>query len=352
VGWATEVPTTTPSGLETSTLLAASFARLRRPQVHRARLAADVARGLSRRRRELPSKCLHDARSSALFARICELDEYYPARVERRLLDRLFTNAKGLDVELVELGPGTREKTVVLLDGFAARGPLSRYLPFDVSEQALTELSARLAASHPGLHVVTILGDLDHDITLIPPPESARVVAFLGGTYGNYQPRRRRQLLCEIASLLDGDGELVLGVALEADPVRMVAAYADAHGVTAAFNRNILDFINDELGGDFDRASFAHEAVYDPSVKWIEMRLVALRDCHVQVRDIGATFDVAKGESIRTEISARFTRRVLERELAQSGLTLCGWLEDDEGLFALASARPHSPVQPNGAERV
>ena len=307
-------------------------------------LHEDVLDGLTRPAKELPPKHLYDERGSELFDRICELPEYYPTRAERAILTEragAIVAATGM-AELVELGSGTAAKTRVLLDAGRRAGTLRRYVPFDVAEQMVRDTVRTLAADYPGLALHGIVGDFERHLGEIPPPEPGcpRVVAFLGGTIGNFLPGSRRRFLRELAALLGPEDFLLLGTDLVKDADVLEAAYDDGAGVTAAFNLNVLTILNRELGADFPVDRFEHVAFYDPERRWIELRLRARRACTVRLPAIDLEVSFRRGEEIRTEISAKFTRERLEGDLAAAGLELAEWLTDGEELFALTLARP------------
>jgi len=306
-------------------------------------LADDVLDGLTRPFKELPPKHLYDDRGSDLFDRICELAEYYPTRAERAILElRSAEIAERTGAaELVELGSGTAAKTRVLLDALRHAGTLRRYIPFEVSESTLRECAASLVAEYPGLVVHGIVGDFERHLHGIPRPVPGepRILAFLGGTIGNFTPGSRRRFLREMAALLGPDDFLLLGTDLVKDVPTLEAAYDDAEGVTAQFNLNMLRVLNRELGADFDEDNFEHIAFFDTQHEWIEMRLRARKTCvvNIPVLDLGIRF--RRGEEMRTEISAKFTRRRVEADLSAAGLVLDTWLTDPDGLFALSLAR-------------
>ena len=304
----------------------------------------DVLDGLTRPSKELPPKHLYDTYGSELFDRITELPEYYPTRAERSILTERageIVAATGM-AELVELGSGTADKTRVLLDAATEAGTLQRYVPFDVDEGLVREVADALTAEYPGLEVHGVAGDFERHLDEIPPARAGcpRIVAFLGGTIGNFPPGSRRRFLRAIAERLDDDGHLLLGTDLVKDPRVLEAAYDDSAGVTAEFNLNVLRVINRDLGADFDVSAFEHVAVWDAEREWIEMRLRALRSLDVHVRRLGLTVHFANREEVRTEISAKFTRARLEADLAAAGLRLHEYLTDPEDLFALTLAGP------------
>ena len=307
-------------------------------------LAFDVLDGLTRPFKEIPPKHFYDTVGARLFDEITRLPEYYPTRAERAIL-----TARSADMvrstgaaELVELGSGVPTKTLLLLDAMRDAGTLDRYVPFDVSEGVLRESAEHLVEHYPGLRVYGVLGDFERHLDALPQAEGPRIVAFLGGTIGNFPPGTRRKFLRSIARVLRPQDALLLGTDLVKDPAVLEAAYNDSAGITAAFNRNLLAVINRELDADFDLDAFEHVAFYDREQEWIEMRLRALRPQVVEVRKLGITVHFANREELRTEISAKFTRERVEADLAAAGLRLREFLTDPDDLFALslAATRP------------
>jgi L-histidine N-alpha-methyltransferase len=300
-------------------------------------LESDVRAGLGSTPKTLPPKWFYDDRGSELFDAITRLPEYYPTRTERAIL-----TARARDIAeltkadtLVELGSGTSEKTRILLDALADAGTLRRFVPFDVSEQTLRDAAVAVAREYDGVAVHAVVGDFEHHLGKIPGG-GTRVVAFLGSTIGNLAPEPRAEFLAGLAHGMSSGDALLLGTDLVKDPARLVAAYDDAAGVTAQFNRNVLRVLNRELGADFDADAFAHVARYDPTAEWIEMRLRADGEQHVRVEDLDLDVHFADGEEIRTEISAKFRRDGIERELAAARLRLAEWWTDPAGDFAVS----------------
>ncbi len=306
-------------------------------------LAEDVLDGLTRPFKELPPKHLYDARGSELFDAICEQPEYYQTRTERLILSEAaaeIVDGTGAG-ELVELGSGTPTKTRVLLDAMAAAGTLRRYVPFDVSESTVRAGADALVGEYPGLHVHGVIGDFERHLHHIPAAEDGhpRLVAFLGGTIGNFTPGSRRRFLRSLVDVLGPDGHLLLGTDLVKDPDVIEAAYNDAAGVTAAFNRNVLHVVNRELDADFDIEAFEHVAFFDRDREWIEMRLRATDRQAVRVAALDLELHLAAREELRTEISAKFTRERLEGDLRAAGLELEALHTDPDGLFAVSMSR-------------
>ncbi len=306
-------------------------------------LADNVREGLTRRVKRLPPKHFYDARGSELFERICALPEYYLTRAEREiLLEQGGSIVSATEAgELVELGSGAPDKAMLLLDAMRGRGTLERYVPVDVSEQALRDAAEQLAATYDELEIHGVVADFERQLDRVPAADGTpRVVALLGSTIGNFTPAGRRELLERVATLLGPRDALLVGADLVKDPAVLEAAYNDAEGVTAEFNRNVLHVINRELDADFDPAAFDHVAFFDRRRGWIEMRLRARRRMRIRIArlDLEVTFEA--GEELRTEISAKFTRARLSADLAAAGLRLQEWYTDRADRFALAVARP------------
>lgn len=306
-----------------------------------AAIEAEVRTGLTTVPKTLPPKFFYDDRGSALFDEITRLDEYYPTRAERSLLVMHADDiAAAADAEvLLELGSGSSEKTSLLLDAMMRTGRLAAYVPVDVSAGALRGALAQLAAERPDLPVQGVVADFEHHLTGLPRP-GRRLVAFLGSTIGNFEPQGRVDFLAGLGRELEPGEALLLGLDLVKDPRRLVAAYDDAAGVTAAFNKNVLHVLNRELDADFDPDAFTHVARWDERNEWIEMRLRAERAMSVHVRSLGLDIALHEGEEIRTEISAKFRRERIVDELDRAGLRLSKWWTDPAGDYALALATP------------
>jgi L-histidine Nalpha-methyltransferase len=305
-------------------------------------LAEDVLDGLTRPFKELPPKHFYDARGSELFEQICDLPEYYPTRTERSILE---ANAAQMAAvtgarEVVELGAGYATKTRVLLDALADAGTLERYLPVDVSEVTVRACAEQLVDEYPGLDVHGLVGDFERHLEHLPEPAGPRLVVFLGGTIGNFLPGSRRRFLRGLARLLGPRDHLLLGTDLVKDPAIIEAAYDDAAGVTAEFNRNLLRVLNRALDADFDVGAFEHVAFFDTDNEWVEMRLRARSRQTVTIPAVGLTVRFAAREELRTEISAKFTAERLDDDLRAAGLDLAYWYTDADDLFAVTLSRP------------
>jgi L-histidine N-alpha-methyltransferase len=307
-------------------------------------LRSDVQKGLSapHGRRALPPKWFYDARGSQLFDEITQLPEYYPTRCERAILATHAAEIVALAgaTTMVELGSGTSDKTRLLLEAGLAGGRLRRFVPFDVSEETLRAAAAATARRYP-LEVHAVVGDFERHLGHLAGigADGRRLVVFLGGTIGNFEPSSRGHFLASVAAALAPGDWLLLGTDLVKDAGRLVAAYDDAAGVTAEFNRNVLVVIDRELSADFDPGSFAHVARWDPTQEWIEMRLRATGEQVVTISDLALKVRFGDGEELRTEISAKFRRERVTEELARAGFSLERWWTDPQGDFALSMAR-------------
>ena len=318
-----------------------SIIRLTRPRRLRDALADDVRTGLTGASKQLPPIYFYDARGSELFEQITQLEEYYLTRAEAEILTDAADEIVGATQpqELLELGSGSSVKTDLLLAAMHRAGDGQRYLPLEISEDALVQAGERLVDARPWVEVRGYVGDFHHDLGKVPRA-GRRLLAFLGSTLGNLLPGDREGLVREIAGALTAEDALLLGVDLVKDPEILVRAYDDAEGVTAAFNRNVLHVINRELDADLDVEAFAHEAHWDPAAECIEMRLVAQRDvvAHVEALDLQLRFDA--GEHIVTEHSCKFRVASLRRELAAAGLRTTSVHTDSLERFAVVLARP------------
>ncbi|HNM85779.1 MAG: L-histidine N(alpha)-methyltransferase [Mycobacterium sp.] len=307
---------------------------------HAAReLRNDVRDGLSRTPKSLPPKWFYDSVGSELFDRITRLPEYYPTRAEAAILReraRLVAAATGADT-LVELGSGTSEKTRMLLDALRSAGTLRRFVPFDVDRSVLESASAALTSEYPGLTIEAVCGDFERHLSEIPTG-GRRLVAFLGSTIGNLTPGPRAAFLNALSEALAPGDAVLLGTDLVKDTGRLVRAYDDGAGVTAAFNRNVLAVINRELDADFDLDAFAHVARWNSRGRRIEMWLRAGASQSVRIRALDMTVDFAEGEEMLTEVSCKFTPDLVDAELYAAGLSRTHWWTDPAGDFGLSLA--------------
>ncbi len=301
-------------------------------------LRTDVLTGLGATPKWLPPKWFYDKVGSELFEAITRLPEYYPTRTERSILQRHATEMvelAGCDT-LIELGSGSSEKTRLLLDAMTARaGGTASYVGLDVSEAALRSAGAGLVAGYPALKVTAVRADFTRQLALLPTG-GTRTVAFLGSTIGNFEPVDRARFLRSLREQLGERDTFLLGADLVKSPDVLVPAYDDAAGITAAFNLNLLDVLNQRIEGDLDRRHFAHVALWDAENEWIEMRLRAVRDTRAHLAALDLEVRLDRGEEIRTEISAKFRPDALDAELVDAGFTRRGWWSDDRDWFSVS----------------
>jgi L-histidine N-alpha-methyltransferase len=301
--------------------------------------AADVAGGLSSRPRWIPPKWLYDPLGCELFETITTLEEYYPTRTERAILEAHAEDIAKLSgaATLIELGSGTSEKTLRLLDALSAAGSLAGFVGFDVAEPTLRDALDGLAGRYPSVALAGVVGDFERHLDALPDV-AGRMVILLGGTVGNLDPARRAALLGDVARVLHPGEHLLLGVDLVKDPARLVAAYDDRDGVTERFERNILTVINATLGGTFDPAGFDYVARWSPEASRIEMALRARWAQRVEIADLDLVVDLEAGEEIQTEVSTKFRLHDLAAELGAAGFAVVdSWTDPDED-FALTLA--------------
>jgi L-histidine N-alpha-methyltransferase len=307
-------------------------------------MAREIRAGLAREPRSIPPKYFYDERGSRLFDAICELPEYDLTRAERALLERhaaeivAFVGAS----TLVELGSGMARKTSLLVEALCARSESPRYVPFDIARAPLEASARTLLAHHPRLRVSGLIGDFAYDLPRLPSAAPAdagpRLFALLGSTIGNLDERAAPDFIAAIARQMTDEDALLLGVDRVKDERRLHAAYNDAQGITALFNKNVLRVLSRELGADFDEHAFDHLAFYDTERQRIEMHLVSQRRQSVTLRSLRLGVEFAAGERILTEISRKFTRTSVERMLTRGGMQLRRWLSDDDASFSLAVA--------------
>jgi L-histidine N-alpha-methyltransferase len=313
------------------------------PAAYLEALRRDVRAGLTSTPKTLPPKYFYDALGGDLFDEITRLPEYYPTQAETAILvlySEAIAELSGART-LVELGSGTSAKTRLLLNALTTFGALERFVPFDVDPTVLAGAAETISAEYPDLSVQPVVGDFEQHLSQLPV-YPARMFAFLGSTIGNLEPVARARFLAEVRSVMRPGDTFLLGTDLVKDPGRLQRAYDDAAGVTAAFNRNILTVINRELRADFDEAWFDHVALWSDEHEWIEMHLLSLRDQVVTVGSLGLRVPFARGELLRTEISAKFRPAGIEAELTAAGFDLAQMWTDPAGDFALSLARPRA----------
>lgn len=310
--------------------------------------AVDVLVGLCEPRKSLPSKYLYDDRGSELFTQITKQPEYYVTGCEFDIFhnqtDAIFAPAKGEPFNLVELGAGDGQKTVVLLEYLLKNNFEFRYVPIDISELYIKELVARLASECPDLDVYGLVSEYYNGLKWLNNRHTRRnYVMFLGSSLGNFTPSQARVFMRNVWSTL-GEGDLLLtGFDLKKDIDLLLAAYNDKQGVTREFNLNILDRINRELGGQFDREQFRHFGTYDVFTGAMESYLVSLMQQSVLIEDIGRSFDFEPWEPIHTEYSYKYLTPDIEKLATDTGFLIDSMLYDSKRYFVDAIMRVHKP---------
>ena len=296
---------------------------------------SEVLKGLRKPQKELPCKYFYDERGSYLFDRICALDEYYIPHTEKAIMDTYIeqiVEALGPSILLIEYGSGNSAKTRILLDHLPE---LAGYVPIDISRNQLSLAADELASGYAGLEVLPVCADYTGGFELPTPkrPYERKVVYFPGSTIGNFDPISARRFLEHIAEVCGPGGGLLIGVDLKKDPGVLHRAYNDRHGVTAAFNLNLLERINRELNGDFEPGSFEHYAFYNPKEGRVEMHLVSQREQSVHLDNV--TIPFARGESIWTESSYKFTLSEFQEMSADVGLEVQHIWTDEQQWFSV-----------------
>lgn len=298
-------------------------------------MLADVLNGLKADEKWLSSMYFYDERGSKLFDEICELPEYYPTRTELSIMEANIgemCDLLGPHAMLVEFGSGSSLKTRILLEHM---DDLAAYVPVEISRDHLMNSAERLQAQFPGMEILPVCADFTQDFTLPEPshPPLRNIVYFPGSTIGNFDPEDALDLLKGMARIGGSGGGVLIGVDLEKDVATLERAYNDAAGVTAQFNLNVLERLDRELGADFDLAAFTHEAVWNPQRHRIEMHLMSERDQVVNIR--GERIAFAKGETIHTESSYKFTLDRFANLAAQAGLTVERVWMDEKKMFSV-----------------
>jgi dimethylhistidine N-methyltransferase len=295
----------------------------------------DVVTGLSQRPRSLPCKYFYDERGSQLFDEICELDEYYLTRTELAIMKQYageMADQIGRGAMLVEYGSGACTKTRILLDHLPQ--PVA-YVPVDISRDHLHETANDLARRYPDIEILPVCADFTEQFEL---PISARMpthdaVYFPGSTIGNFQPAAARAMLSRIVSLCGCGGGLLIGIDLQKDAEVLESAYNDADGVTSEFNLNLLNRINHQLNADIRVTQFEHAAHYNERLGRVEIYVVSSCDQTITVGD--RSFEIAKGETICTEYSHKYTIDGFAELAASAGLTLRRRWTDAQDRFAV-----------------
>ncbi|MQY44397.1 L-histidine N(alpha)-methyltransferase [Epibacterium sp. SM1969] len=296
-------------------------------------LANSALHTLSQPQKSLESKWFYDHYGSELFEQITKLPEYYPTRTETAILQQNAATLAALippGSVLVELGSGSSTKTRLLLD---AAPQLFAYAPLDISGPFLHQIAAPLRKAYPHLHIIPIVGDFMQPFLLPSQIETRRKVAFFpGSTIGNLEPKSAVDLLKRVRAIENIDA-LILGADLVKDEKRLVDAYDDSAGVTAAFNLNLLARLNREAKANFSLEDFHHKALWNPEDERIEMHLISNKAQTVHL--MGQVVQFAAGETIHTENSHKYRQSTLQKLATQAGWSLTEHLVDAQGDFSV-----------------
>lgn len=297
----------------------------------------DVLQGLTSCQKSIPSKYFYDAYGSQLFETICGLPEYYQTRTELSILKSSATHIMRdlREADIIELGSGSNLKIRTLLD--ACIGSCKAdicYLPVDVSESALVESSIELSDFYPDLKIVGIVADFTKHIEKIPPGRE-RLFAFFGSTIGNFPDEERIDLLTRVAGMMGPGDRFLLGIDMIKRVEVLERAYNDSGGVTAEFNKNILNVLNRQLNADFDLSHFDHVAFYNADKERVEMHLRANRSVSREINELGIQVSMKKDETIHTEICGKFSKESTEAMAEEAGLRIDRWYSDPQDWFSL-----------------
>ena len=310
-------------------------------------IADDVRRGLSAVQKKLPAYLFYDDAGSALYEKITALPEYYPARVERSILDAnaddIVERARGSSaaapLTIVELGAGSASKTELLLRAAVRYQRECIYVPIDISAAALEQATLRLVGSIAGLTVHPVLATHERAFDSIRSLPSPALAMFIGSSIGNFEDSEALALLRGLNGARDSRSWLLLGADLRKSPTHLIPAYDDSTGITAAFNKNVLTRINRELGGHFDIERFRHAARWNEEASRIEMHLVSVGEQEVAIDALSMRVPFRAGETIHTESSIKYDEGRIHRLLTESGFEPGTPYFDTDKLFAVSMAR-------------
>jgi dimethylhistidine N-methyltransferase len=304
-----------------------------------------VLRGFRSKKKKISPKFFYDARGSELFEKICVQPEYYPTRTETRILyENIGEISAELQSTLIEFGSGSSIKTKILLD----HSNIETYIPLDISKNFLLECAEQLRSRYPKISIIPACCDFTSEFNL---PEfllrkpGGRTAFLPGSTLGNFDPIEAARILRSIARLLS-DGYLLLGIDLIKDPKILEAAYNDAAGVTAEFNKNLIHRLRDELHAAVDPQDFRHEAFFNAELSRIEMHLTALRDLSFTLE--GEQLELKKGESIHTENSYKYSPMSFQALYRNGGFELERFWTDTNEWFGVFLLRVKTPAVAEG----
>jgi dimethylhistidine N-methyltransferase len=323
------------------------------PSSHpREKLCSVVATGLAQDRKQLPCRFFYDTAGSHLFEQICALPEYYLTRTEQSILNRnadQILEATGDNILLAEFGSGSSTKTRLLIRTLLAHQPGLHYVPIDISADFLRTCCHALLDDYARLSITAIAAEYNDGIRALPAHDGPRLLLFLGSNIGNFERDEATAFLARIRARMTPRDRILIGVDLVKDRKLLHAAYNDAAGVTAQFNKNLLVRINHELGGNFSLDRFQHEAPYNETLSRIEMHLRSDRRQTVHVGYLEQSFEFEQEETIHTENSHKYTPSGFAALCARAGLAIQESWTDEREWFAVMLLRPFSNMRRNGS---
>jgi len=283
--------------------------------------AGDILAGLKQKQKKLPTKYFYDKQGSQLFDEICKLEEYYPTRTEFSILQTNITEIVELIKPrsvMIELGSGSSTKTKILLNHL---DDLAAYIPVDISSQYLNQSAQSLRLIYPDLKIVPLTADYTKNFILpdVGDPNAKKLVFFPGSTLGNFYPNEAIAFMQNMRKIIGSCGGVLIGIDLQKDPQVLNNAYNDSKGVTAAFNLNMLNHINNTVDADFDLAGFKHYAFYNQVEGRIEMHLISQFNQSVHIG--GEEISIKKDEAILTEVSYKYTLEIFNNMVTEAGFT-------------------------------
>lgn len=304
---------------------------------HKNTFGEDVKDGLTSEPKYLQPKYFYDNTGSSLFELICDTEEYYVTRTEASILQKYAGEIASLNSDkhhIVELGSGSSIKTKYILSSFINNGSVT-YHPIDVSE-ILVQSSKSLLNEFEGLNINGTIGEYEESLAVINSLiDGPKMIIFLGSSIGNFSPSEAHKLIAHISSCMNENDTLLIGFDLVKDTEVLNAAYDDETGITAKFNINLLERINNELGGNFNTDRFTHKAYFDEELSRVEMHLVSEKSQKVEIKDIDIEISFEKGETIHTENSYKFTRPMINELASSSGLSVINKWNDSQNYFEL-----------------
>jgi len=307
------------------------------PHIGKDEVTRTVLRGLTSREKHISSMFFYDANGSQLFEEITRLPEYYPSRTEKKLLHQLapalFDERGGHNI--VEIGSGDCSKISILLGAISPQWwHTIRYTPVDVSQEAIQASAVRLQRHFPGIKIYGIVADFTRQLHLVPG-EGRRLFCFLGSTLGNLTPEQAEQFFIDLGGIMSRGDALLLGVDM-IKPVHILErAYNDSRGITAEFNRNILNVVNGLIGTDFDPQAFVHMAFYNHLHHRVEMHLKAKEEMEISCKTLPNKILIRKGETIHTENSHKYTHGCIRDLAATAALKIQKKVTDENSWFSL-----------------